>query len=247
MTADSDGDGSCRDVRELITAGALDALIERIVQAYVHVISRSPDGGLADGQLAAQRRDRVTVMVVEIVGHFRRLPPGSNVVTTLPPPRWVGRSTPDAADAATALFRILTREVASALDEDPIDIASAAVSRLMSDVSGVFDNMAIAAACNGQYREEVDPAALREHVTPGEAAVFQLVVYGTPRKQIADELHLSPRTVRNHVTSIGKKLGGQGRTALIERARELQILVLIPVVAITTTMNDVITTASNMT
>lgn len=245
MTADSDGDDSC-GVRELITAGALDALIERIVLAYFRAVGSTADGTHAEGQLTAQRRDRVTIMVVEIVGRFRRLPPGSNVATTLPPPRWVGRSTPDAADAATALFRILTREVASALDEDPIDIASAVVSRLMSDVSGVFDNMAIAAACNRQYREEVDPAALREHVTPGEAAVFQLVVDGTPRKQIADELHLSPRTVRNHVTSIGKKLGGQGRTALIERARELQILVLIPVVAVSATLNDVITAASTM-
>ncbi len=120
------------------------------------------------------------------------------------------------------------------------------MTRIMSDDSEAFDAMRSAAERHCEHREQLDPAVLRDHMTAREAAIFQMLLEGVPRQQIADELHLSLRTVKNHITGIGKKLGGRGRNALLDRARELQILVVIPVVAVTSTLSDVIATATSL-
>ncbi len=63
--------------------------------------------------------------------------------------------------------------------------------------------------------------ALYEHagLTQREATIVNLIVRGDSRDQIADQLSLSPSTVKNHVTSIYRKLG-------VHSGRELSALVL---------------------
>ena len=47
-----------------------------------------------------------------------------------------------------------------------------------------------------------------------EAEVLRLVADGLPNKEIAAQLHLSPRTVEKHVESLLRKTGARSRTSL---------------------------------
>jgi DNA-binding NarL/FixJ family response regulator len=54
--------------------------------------------------------------------------------------------------------------------------------------------------------EEDDPAPVQE-LSQREFEVLQLIARGAENAQIAEALHISPRTVKNHVSSILSKLG----------------------------------------
>jgi DNA-binding CsgD family transcriptional regulator len=54
-------------------------------------------------------------------------------------------------------------------------------------------------------------------VSPREADVLRLVSQGLPNRDIAERLHLSPRTVEKHVESLLRKAGARTRTELVAR------------------------------
>jgi PAS domain S-box-containing protein len=58
---------------------------------------------------------------------------------------------------------------------------------------------------------EGPPAALHPHLTPRQAEVLRLLEQGRSTKQIADELHLTTETVRNHVRNLLRALGVHSR------------------------------------
>ena len=62
-------------------------------------------------------------------------------------------------------------------------------------------------------------AAITE-LTAREREVLELVAQGKGNQQIADELFLSLKTVRNQVSTIFGKLGVQDRPAALVMARE---------------------------
>ncbi len=57
-------------------------------------------------------------------------------------------------------------------------------------------------------------------LTVRERAVLELIAQGLDNAQIAEHLVLSPKTVRNHITSIFSKLGVTSRAQAIVRARD---------------------------
>jgi DNA-binding CsgD family transcriptional regulator len=57
-------------------------------------------------------------------------------------------------------------------------------------------------------------------ITAREADVLRLVVSGLANKQIATQLHLSPRTVEKHVESLLRKTGARSRTGLVAAASQ---------------------------
>ena len=63
--------------------------------------------------------------------------------------------------------------------------------------------------------------ARRAGLTQREATVFSLVAAGKSNKEIAQELGISPHTIRTHVCSIIRRLGVSGRIEAINRVREL--------------------------
>jgi DNA-binding NarL/FixJ family response regulator len=65
-----------------------------------------------------------------------------------------------------------------------------------------------------------EPAPLPSGVTRREAEVLRLVAAGKSNKDIAAELHLSPRTVAHHIDSIFTKLGVSSRAAATAYAYE---------------------------
>lgn len=48
-------------------------------------------------------------------------------------------------------------------------------------------------------------------LTPREREVFELSIQNKSSKQIADELFISEKTVRNHISNVMQKLGVKGR------------------------------------
>lgn len=64
------------------------------------------------------------------------------------------------------------------------------------------------------------PPADFEHLTPREHAVLEVIAHGMSNAEIAASLGISPKTVRNHVSNIGAKLGVSSRAQLIVQARE---------------------------
>lgn len=57
-----------------------------------------------------------------------------------------------------------------------------------------------------------------------ELEVLRLVAEGLTDAQVAERLHLSPRTVGRHLESVYRKLGVSSRTAAVKEAGELGLL-----------------------
>ena len=57
-------------------------------------------------------------------------------------------------------------------------------------------------------------------LTNREREVFELLIQNKSSRQIADELFISEKTVRNHISNVMQKLGVKGRAmAVIELIR----------------------------
>ncbi len=72
----------------------------------------------------------------------------------------------------------------------------------------------------GSATSEVPTTTFFAHLTPRERQVLDLVARGLSNGQIADQLFISPKTVRNHVTHLFEKLEATHRAEVVVRARE---------------------------
>jgi PAS domain S-box-containing protein len=63
-----------------------------------------------------------------------------------------------------------------------------------------------------------EPAAPHPHLTPRQTEVLRLLGQGRSTKQIADELHLSTETVRNHIRHLFRALGVNSRLEAVAAA-----------------------------
>jgi len=72
---------------------------------------------------------------------------------------------------------------------------------------------------------EINHAALASlGLSEREMQVLELLAAGKSNKEIAQQLSVSPNTVKTHVGNVFGKLGARRRTEAISRARELGIL-----------------------
>jgi two-component system, NarL family, response regulator LiaR len=138
-------------------------------------------------------------------------------------------------DATRAILKQneLTRIVVLTVMADEADITAAvdagASGYLLKD-SAIDDVvMAVRAAASGtawltpraaqtlldrMRREHAQAGAApvpNDHLSPREVEVLQLLARGLDNNEIAAELHISPRTAKNHVSSILTKLGVSNR------------------------------------
>lgn len=67
--------------------------------------------------------------------------------------------------------------------------------------------------------QEAQPPAPLPQLTPRQAEVLRLLEHGRSTQQIADELHLSLETVRNHVRDMLRALGVHSRLEAVAVAR----------------------------
>ena len=59
-------------------------------------------------------------------------------------------------------------------------------------------------------------------LTPREKEVFYLLVMSRSTKEIAQILHISEKTVRNHISNVMQKLGVKGRASAVIELLKLQ-------------------------
>lgn len=89
---------------------------------------------------------------------------------------------------------------------------------------------AIEAAMNGQrvFPPSVDhtPAQPESPITQREAEVLQLIANGRNTNDVATELYVSVKTVKNHLGSIYSKLDAHDRTQAVLKAARLGIITL---------------------
>ncbi len=90
------------------------------------------------------------------------------------------------------------------------------VTLLVSDQDDIAD--AVLRACHGTPEPAPDP------VSPRERDVLSALAAGATNPAIARELGLSPNTVKQHASSIFRKLGVRNRAEAVRRADELGLL-----------------------
>ena len=100
--------------------------------------------------------------------------------------------------------------------ESPLDMKLAArlLKRLAADIGRGKDTLGA----------EVRRARLASTVTPRQLEVLELMLRGKANRQIAQELSISPGTVKAHVEHIIAKLEVSDRTQAVVRALQLQLL-----------------------
>ncbi|MFO8064944.1 MAG: helix-turn-helix transcriptional regulator, partial [Spirochaetia bacterium] len=64
-------------------------------------------------------------------------------------------------------------------------------------------------------RERIDALGL----SPREAEMAVMIARGLANKEIADELHISPATVRTHIYNLYQKAGARSRIELLNIVR----------------------------
>lgn len=84
----------------------------------------------------------------------------------------------------------------------------------------VIDGQLATVAVSSLVSRQARPPALVPGISARESEVLALIVAGRSNDQIARELVVSAKTVRNHITSIFAKLGVTDRREAIERGRE---------------------------
>ncbi|MFE0590109.1 response regulator transcription factor [Micromonospora echinospora] len=64
----------------------------------------------------------------------------------------------------------------------------------------------------------------RDHLTPRELDVVELVALGMSNERIAERLCLSPHTVATHISTAMRRVGAVNRVALVSRCYMLRLL-----------------------
>jgi PAS domain S-box-containing protein len=77
----------------------------------------------------------------------------------------------------------------------------------------------------GQVTNERETPPLPElpHLTPRQSEVLRMLEHGRSTRQIAQELHLSPETVRNHIRHVLRALGVHSRLEAVTSVRRQQL------------------------
>jgi len=104
----------------------------------------------------------------------------------------------------------------------PDEVTGGHTIHLFRDVSASKELLAL-------VRERLSPPAAstadgEAPLTRREIEVLRLLASGTRTKAVADTLHVSPVTVRNHVQSIFRKLGAHSRLEAVARATRQRLL-----------------------
>lgn len=96
-------------------------------------------------------------------------------------------------------------------DADPEELV-AAVRRVAAGESLV--DATVLDELRSQRSPQAAFDALAEHLSPHEQRILSLVVDGWTNGEIAEELHLAEKTIRNYVSAILRKVGVRNRTQL---------------------------------
>ncbi len=88
---------------------------------------------------------------------------------------------------------------------------------LLADILDVLHGASLAA-------NDSSPSPQTEELSPSELRVLRYLPTNLSRPEIASELSVSLNTVNTHVRNIYAKLQARGRSAAVQRARQLRLL-----------------------
>jgi len=248
MTITTDGSATERNrgLRYRLTTAELAAVATVIADKYNRALIEGGNPLAASGRLTDLRPQQVGRLVTEVAARLGVVPAPSVDVDDRPFIAVIasGASPHDSIRALHMLFTTALAELVPTLDADPVEIASVLAERLFTGVADALEAIAVGQVGETFIREEVDTVQLRQHLSQREAEIFEYLVNNTSTRQIAADLDITVRTVKNHITNIGRRLNGiHGRVALLRWGRETGIIVAIPAIMITNT----IATTINMT
>jgi len=111
-------------------------------------------------------------------------------------------------------------------------LAAGAVGYLTKDceISEVSEAVRLAASGDGAVSPSLAAAILREHaaaqpiVSAREAEVLQLIAEGASPPEVAAQLFISVKTVKNHLSSIYEKLDARDRTQAVLKGLRMGII-----------------------
>ncbi len=90
----------------------------------------------------------------------------------------------------------------------------------LSAIANKLQSISFTAAVSEGYVVPADHPVLAE-VSARERETLELLVRGSRVPAIAEQLSISPNTVRNHLKAIFRKVGVSSQSELIERVRSL--------------------------
>jgi len=99
------------------------------------------------------------------------------------------------------------QQAANTVSQGALWVAAPMLSRLLTIISGALP-------------EPQSPDEWLEKLSKRERQVAQVVATGISNREVAEQLHITVRTVKEHLTSIFAKLGIHDRLQLILKARE---------------------------
>jgi LuxR family maltose regulon positive regulatory protein len=102
------------------------------------------------------------------------------------------------------------------------NVATEYISKLLS--AGEVTWIADLPQVHSQLDGDPDEVKVFEPLTHREEDILRLMGRGLTNQEIADDLVISPHTVRAHATKIYAKLGVTNRTRAVHKARQLGIL-----------------------
>jgi DNA-binding NarL/FixJ family response regulator len=80
---------------------------------------------------------------------------------------------------------------------------------------------AIQAVGSGRTVFDATPEPPRSALSPRERQVLGLLATGATNREIAERLHLSPHTIKEHTSGLYRKLGVRNRAEAVQRAERL--------------------------
>jgi PAS domain S-box-containing protein len=107
-----------------------------------------------------------------------------------------------------------------------VDIIDAHGDRVTVDISSVplMRNERVIGVFGHAVPSPVEATRPHPALTPRQADVLHLLEHGRSTRQIAEELHLSLETVRNHVRAVFRALGVHSRIEAVAMARRDHLL-----------------------
>lgn len=220
-------------------------LVDLISNDYVAALAETSSPAAATPELVIARQARARTIVMDAIASISSTPLAtdqsvgteSGVLGVLAS----GLDTRESLAATVLLFEIALAHLRRALPEvDSGIIAVHLMRRVLDDVASAAD--VLLPPSHAETTEVVDRDRLQEFLTPREADIFDLVRNRACTRDIAQTLGISENTTKHHVTSIGRKLGTSGRHGVIDRARELGILIALPALSLAPAVIDGIAT-----
>lgn len=183
----------------------------RLVVAHAPGITCVGEGATAREAIGAIPSLRPDVAIVDV-----RLPDGSGIEVI----RHVRRVVPSVRclifTAHTSEDLLLKAAIAGAVGYVPKQAGAAelvAAVRRAAAGQALIDKEALERARSVQMPDAALSGPLGR-LTPHETRIVNLVVDGCTNREIAEQLHLAEKTVRNYVSSVLAKMGARNRTQL---------------------------------